>query len=108
MATDAKDKEHGGFSPSRLHMSELVGVLGSLLLAGSLFLTWFSTDCSAPGHPAGCNGSGGAQFNGQFGDFTAFETFKILDWLLLAACIAPIILAYIVTRGHELSWHPGE
>jgi hypothetical protein len=107
MATDSKDTK-GGFSPSRLRSSELIGVIGSLVLAGSLFLNWFATDCSAPGTPAGCNNTGGAKFDGAFGSFSAFETFKILDWLLLAACIAPIILAYIVTRGHELSWHPGE
>jgi hypothetical protein len=108
MATDAKDTTTGGFSPSRLRSSELIGVIGSFVLAGSLFLNWFSTDCSAPGTPSGCNGTGGAKFEGALGSFTAFQTFKILDWLLLAACIAPIILAYIVTRGHELSWHPGE
>ena len=42
------------------------------------------------------------------GEFTAFETFKYLDWLLVAACVAPFILAYIIARGHELSWKPGE
>ena len=39
---------------------------------------------------------------------TAFETFAILDWLLLAACLAPFILAWIVARGHKLTWKPGE
>jgi hypothetical protein len=107
MATDATDKK-GGFSPSRLHGSELIGFAGAIVLAGSLFLTWFSTDCSSPGHPSGCNSSGGAKFNGKLGDFTAFQTFKILDWLLVAACVAPFILAYIIARGHELSWRPGE
>ena len=28
--------------------------------------------------------------------------------LLLAACVAPFILAYIIARGHELTWRPGE
>jgi hypothetical protein len=107
MATDATDTK-GGFSPSRLHGSELIGFAGAALLFVSLWLTWFSTDCTSPGHPANCNSSGGAKFNGKLGDFTAFETFKILDWLLLAACVAPFILAYIIARGHELSWRPGE
>ena len=31
-----------------------------------------------------------------------------LDWLLVAACSAPFILAYIIIRRHELSWRPGE
>ena len=38
----------------------------------------------------------------------AFEIFGILDWLLVAACLAPFILAWIVARGHKLTWRPGE
>ena len=38
----------------------------------------------------------------------AFEVFGILDWLLVAACTAPFILAWIVARGHKLTWKPGE
>ena len=34
---------------------------------------------------------------------TGFETFPILRWLLLLAAIAPLILAYIIVRGHKLS-----
>ncbi len=45
--------------------------------------------------------------DGQF-SCTGFETFPILSWLLLAAALAPWILAYIVVRGHKLSWPPGE
>jgi hypothetical protein len=26
----------------------------------------------------------------------------------VAACVAPFILAYIIARGHELTWRPGE
>ena len=39
---------------------------------------------------------------------TAFETFPILRWLLLLAALAPTILAYILVRGHKLSYPPGE
>ena len=44
------------------------------------------------------------------GDYscTAFDTFPILRWLLLLAAIAPIILAWIIVRGHKLSYPPGE
>ena len=33
---------------------------------------------------------------------------RVHAYLLLAACIAPFILAYIIARGHGLSWRPGE
>jgi hypothetical protein len=49
---------------------------------------------------------------------TAFETFNFLsvtippipglDLLLPAAAAAPWILVWIVVRGHELTWPPGE
>ena len=31
-----------------------------------------------------------------------------MRWLLLAAALAPAILAYILVRGHKLTWPPGE
>ena len=41
-------------------------------------------------------------------DCTGWETFPILRWLLLLAAAAPIILAWILVRGHKLSYPPGE
>ena len=49
-----------------------------------------------------------AQINGERGEFNAFDTYGSLDWLLVAACAAPFILAWIVVRGHKLTWRPGE
>jgi hypothetical protein len=39
---------------------------------------------------------------------TGFETFPIDRWLLLAGALSPLILAWIIVRGHKLSWAPGE
>jgi hypothetical protein len=105
------EKEEGdkpAFSLSRLHWFELVGFAGAGILLLSLFLPWFSTDCAStnPDSPAGCNPN--SVLHGARGDFTGFQIFGILDWLLVAACVAPFILAYIIARGHELSWRPGE
>jgi hypothetical protein len=113
----AKAEEQGGdkedkpaFSLKRLHWYEFVGFAGAGVLLGSLFLPWFSTSCAsdaaARAGSDGCNPN--SVYNGARGDFTAFQTFKYLDWLLVAACVAPFILAYIVARGHKLSWKPGE
>ena len=81
---------------SRLGRGDKVAAGGGLLLFVSLFLTWFGVnnvreDICGPG--ADCSG---------------FETFKILDILLVLAALAPWILVWIVVRGHELSWPPGE
>ena len=106
----------------RLTWSDLVGFLGSGILALSLWLPWFHTDCESIEEvrgsriigekPEGCNENsvlkGDRGELDAYGDFTAWETFARLDWLLLAACIAPFVLAWIVIRGHELTWRPGE
>lgn len=93
MATRAE--KPSAFSISRLLPAEYFGFLAAGALFISLFLTWFSTE-------------GNGSINGQPGEFNAWDTFNTLDWLLAAACIAPFILAYIIVRGHELSWRPGE
>jgi hypothetical protein len=80
----------------RLGLGDIVAAGGSLLLILSLFLTWFGVS----GNEDLC-GAGKSSCTG-------FETFTILDLLLVAAAAAPMILVWIVIRGHELSWPPGE
>ena len=82
----------------RLQRGEFIGFFGVGILLASLFLPWFETN------PDNAN----AEINGQSGEFNAFETYGTLDWLLVAACLAPFILAWIVVRGHKLTWRPGE
>lgn len=82
----------------RLQKAELVGFVAALiLLASLLLLPWFST--SGNGSIAGTSWPTGAK---------AFEAYTWQFWLLVAACTAPFILAYIIARGHDLSWRPGE
>jgi hypothetical protein len=101
------EKEPGPpFDIRRIKRSELLGFVGAAILFASLFLNWFSTSCTASGQPKGCNPN--SRLHGDYGAFTAFQTYKILDWLLVAACLAPFILAYIIARGHDLTWRPGE
>jgi len=102
--------EERGESPpfdfTRIGVGEFIGFAGAAVLFLSLFLPWFGTSCSSPGHPAGCNPN--SQLHGAVGEFTAWQTFSKLDVLLTLACIAPFILAWIVVRGHALTWRPGE
>jgi hypothetical protein len=39
---------------------------------------------------------------------SAWQVHPVLRFLLLLAAVAPIILSYIVARGHALSWPRGE
>jgi hypothetical protein len=102
-----EEKAEGpAFDIRRVQRSELIGFLGSAILLFSLFLNWFATSCDTSGMPKGCNPNSG--LHGHRGSFTAFETFGILDLLLVAACVAPFVLAYIIARGYDLTWRPGE
>jgi len=91
---------------SRIGVGEFLGFIGAGVLFVSLFLPWFATSCSSPGHPRGCNPN--STLHGHVGNFTAWQTFAKLDVLLALACIAPFVLAWIVIRGHALTWRPGE
>ena len=82
----------------RLGRGEYLAVLGGLLLALSLFLPWYETN------PDNRN----AMIDGIRGSVSAFEAFGLLRWLLLAAAAAPLILAWIIVRDHQLSWPRGE
>ena len=102
-------KEGPPFDIRRVQRSELIGFLGAAILFASLFLNWFATSCATLAEAqagTGCNDN--SRLHGDYGSFTAFQTYGILDWLLVGACLAPFILAYIIARGHDLTWRPGE
>jgi hypothetical protein len=96
-----------GIDTSKLDRSEIIGMIAAAVLVFSLFLEWYSlsTDPSVVQR-------GGDPGNWACGvgdsSCSAWETFPILRWLLLAAAAAPFILAWIVMRGHALSWPRGE
>jgi hypothetical protein len=82
----------------RLHAIEVLGMLGGAVLAVSVFLPWYATD---PGNRlATIDGSRGAQ--------SCWEVHPILRWLMLAAALAPFVVAYVVVTGRQLSWARGQ
>jgi hypothetical protein len=82
----------------------VVGAIGSLMLIVSiLFLPWFSLTDVQERADQGAWLCGENEFS-----CTGFETFPIMRWLLLGAALAPLILAWILVRGHKLTWPPGE
>ena len=82
----------------RLSGTELIAVAGGLLLAIGLFLPWYEL------------ANARADLNGAPGPatFSGWAAHPVHRWVWLAAVIAPIVLAYVVVRGHELSWARGE
>jgi hypothetical protein len=81
----------------RMSRSEWIAVTGGLLLAVATFLPWYGTSDNP-----------NAIIDGGRGDFSAWDVHPIIRWLMLAAALAPLILAWIVLRDHELSWPRGE
>jgi hypothetical protein len=83
----------------QLDRGELIAVLGGLTLGVSLFLEWYKL------------GDRFAVLNtcrGPNGTCTAWESLVIIRFLLLVAAVAPAVLAWIIVRGHALSWPRGE
>ena len=83
----------------QLDRGELVAVLGGAILGVSIFLAWFTlgdkftTLGSCRGPNTSCS---------------AWRSLMIIRYLLLIAAIAPAVLAWIIVRGHALSWPRGE
>jgi hypothetical protein len=83
----------------QLDRGELVAVLGGAILGVSVFLAWYSLgdkftvlgSCRGPGSTC-----------------TAWKSLMIIRYLLLVAAVAPAVLAWIIIRGHALSWPRGE
>jgi hypothetical protein len=83
----------------QLDRGELVAVLGGAILGVSVFLGWYSLgdkfavlgSCRGPG--TSCS---------------AWRSLMIIRYLLLIAAVAPAVLAWIIVRGHALSWPRGE
>jgi hypothetical protein len=91
----------------RLDRSEIVGMIAAVVLVISLFLEWFSLTTDPDVVQRG--GDAGNWACGVGNDScSAWDTFPIMRWLLIAAALAPFILAWIVMRGHALSWPRGE
>jgi hypothetical protein len=89
---------------SKLSRGELFGIIAGLILIGSLFLEWYSLDTEGVTRDESDDWVCGVGNNSCSG----FDTFPILRWLLIAAALAPLILSWIIVRGHELTWPRGE
>jgi hypothetical protein len=84
---------------NQLNRGELIATVGGIIIGISLVLPWYSL------------GNRYAVLNscrGPKGTCTGWAALTILRYLLLISALAPAVLAYIVVRGHALSWPRGE
>lgn len=82
-----------------LRTGELLAMVGAALLIASVFLPWYHL------------GNANASLYGAHGpnlDVSAVAVLNFVPWLLVVTALAPFVLAYIVVRGHRLSWPRGE
>ena len=82
-----------------LDRGELIAVGGGILLGVSLFLSWYSL--------GNRNAVLGA-CHGPNTTCTGWAALSAVRFLFLVAAVAPLILAWIIVRGHALSWPRGE
>jgi hypothetical protein len=83
----------------QLDRGEIIATVGGILLGVSLIFPWFSL------------GNFHAMLNSCHGPNThcsGWNSLTVLRYLLLLAAVAPLILSWIIVRGHALSWPRGE
>lgn len=82
-----------------LDRGELVAVAGGILLGISLFLNWYAL---------GNSNAVLQTCHGPNSTCTGWAALSLFKFLFLIAAVAPLVLAYIILRGHALSWPRGE
>jgi hypothetical protein len=83
----------------QLDRGEIIAVVGGIVLGVSLILAWFTL------------GNAHASLNtchGPNSHCSGWNSLTILRYVVLLAAVAPLILAWIIVRGHALSWPRGE
>lgn len=82
-----------------LDRGELVAVVGGILLGISLFLDWYAL---------GNSNAILASCRGPDTTCTGWAALSAFRFLFLVAALAPLVLAWVIVRGHALSWPRGE
>lgn len=82
-----------------LSRGELLASIGGIVLGISLFLDWYSL-ANRYAILGACHGPNTL--------CSGWQSLSAYRYLLLIAAVAPPILAYIIIRGHALSWPRGE
>ena len=83
---------------TKLRSGEIAAAIGGIVLVIAVFLPAYSPNTDNPN----------ARVAGGRTDASIWDAHGIVRILLLLAAVAPIVLIYIIARGHQLSWPRGE
>ena len=87
-----------------LSRGEIIATIGGILLGISIFLPWYSLG-NVFAEVGSCNNHSGHTNT----TCTALNALSpVLVVLFLLGALAPVILAWIIARGHALAWPRGE
>jgi hypothetical protein len=83
---------------SKLERGELIAIAGGLVLLIGLFIKWYESVSPL------------AEIGGKtgIGTYSGWDVHSLMRWVLVAAALAPLILAWIIVREHTLSWPRGQ
>lgn len=82
----------------RVQRGERIAIYGGIFLVVGLFLPWYHLKTAL----ITVSGTKGPA------DLSGWTAHPTLRWFLLAAAVAPLILAYIIARDAKLSWPRGQ
>ena len=77
----------------------MIATLGGILLGISIFLAWYSLH-NGFAHLGSCHG--------PHSSCSGWNSLSVMRYLFLLGAVAPLILSWIIVRGHALSWPRGE
>jgi hypothetical protein len=86
-----------------LSRGEIIAMVGGLLLAISVFLPWYTLG-NVHASVGSCHNSLGHTNT----SCSAWDALTVFPILFLLGAAAPVILAWIIARGHALAWPRGE
>jgi hypothetical protein len=89
------------FDPKALNRGEMIATVGGVVLAISVFLAWFQLG-NQYAQINGCGPNAPSSYCSGWNSLSAFR------YLILLAALAPVILAWVIVRGHALAWPRGE
>jgi len=82
-----------------LNRGEIIATVGGIVLGLSLLLAWYTLN-NQYARLNGCHGPSSS--------CSGWDSLTIMRFAFLLAALAPVILSWVIVRGHALAWPRGE